>query len=100
MPSEEVHAFVNDLERRIGTHLLGRRMYDMLVASETMETQGEPAEIADYKAIWLDTDKVVYSRSLEQPQPARIFPRPASALSSSAGGAASAGSGPRRAARG
>jgi hypothetical protein len=41
-------------------------MYDVLVAWETMETQAEPAEIADYKALWLDTDKVVYSGILEQ----------------------------------
>jgi dihydrofolate reductase len=26
-PDEEVHAFVNDLERPVGTHLYGRRMY-------------------------------------------------------------------------
>jgi hypothetical protein len=27
-PDEEVHAFINDLERPIGTYLYGRRLYD------------------------------------------------------------------------
>ena len=31
MPDDEVHAFVNDLERPIGTHLYGRRMYETMV---------------------------------------------------------------------
>ncbi len=29
-PDEEVHSFINDLERSVGTHLLGRRMYEVL----------------------------------------------------------------------
>jgi dihydrofolate reductase len=65
MPSEEVHAFVNDLERGVGTHLYGRRMYEVLVAWETMETEGEPPEMADYAEIWRASEKVVYSTSLE-----------------------------------
>ena len=65
-PDEQVHAFVNELERPIGTYLLGRRMYEVLVAWETMETAGEPAAIRDYAAIWRGADKVVYSRSLRR----------------------------------
>jgi dihydrofolate reductase len=61
-PDEEVHAVVNELERGIGTMLLGRRMYEVLAAWEDMDLEGEPSVIADYKAIWLETDKVVYSR--------------------------------------
>jgi dihydrofolate reductase len=64
-PDEEVHAFVNDLERPIGTYLLGRRMYEVLVAWETMDTAGEPSTIEDYAHIWRAADKVVYSRSLD-----------------------------------
>jgi hypothetical protein len=30
-PSEEVHAFVNELERPIATYLYGRRMYETMV---------------------------------------------------------------------
>jgi dihydrofolate reductase len=65
-PDDEVHTVVNDLERETGTYLLGRRMYEVLVAWETMETEGEPQSIADYAEIWRDTDKIVYSRSLEE----------------------------------
>ena len=64
-PDEEVHAFVNDLERPIGTYLLGRRMYEVLVAWETMDTTDEPPPIEEYAHIWRAADKVVYSRSLD-----------------------------------
>lgn len=64
-PDEEVHAFVNDLERPIGTYLLGRRMYDVLVAWETMDTADEPPAMEDYAGIWRTADKIVYSRSLD-----------------------------------
>ena len=50
-PDEEVHSFVNDLERPIGTYLLGKRMYDVLVAWETMDTTDEPSAIEDYARI-------------------------------------------------
>lgn len=64
-PDEDVHAAVNDLQRLIGTMLLGRRMYEVLVPWETMDTNGEPSVIADFAALWRETDKVVYSRTLE-----------------------------------
>ena len=35
VPDEEVHAFVNDLERTMGTYLYGRRMYETMVFWET-----------------------------------------------------------------
>ena len=63
-PDEEVHAFVNDLARPVGTQLLGRRMYEVLSAWETMEVEGEPDVICDFAAIWRGADKVVYSRTL------------------------------------
>jgi len=65
-PDEEVHAAVNDLARHVGTFLLGRRMYDVLVAWETMDLASEPDVIRDFAAIWRAADKVVYSRSLEK----------------------------------
>jgi dihydrofolate reductase len=65
MPDEEVHAAVNDLVRPVGTHLCGRRLYDVMVAWETMDTATEPPAIQDFAAIWRASDKVVYSRSLE-----------------------------------
>jgi dihydrofolate reductase len=63
IPDDEVHAFVNDLSRPIGTWLLGRRMYDVLVAWETMDDDA-PA-MRDFTEIWRGADKIVYSRTLE-----------------------------------
>jgi len=70
-PDEEVHAVVNDQERSSGTFLLGRRMYDVLVAWETMDTADEPEAIKDFAEIWRGADKIVYSRSLETVSSAR-----------------------------
>jgi dihydrofolate reductase len=70
-PDEEVHAYLNELERGVGTMLLGRRMYDVMSAWEDMALEGEPAPIADYKAIWLATDKVVYSSGSPEIRTAR-----------------------------
>jgi dihydrofolate reductase len=64
-PDAEVHAFVNDLERPVGTHLYGRRMYEVMVWWETMEPAGEPDVMRDFAEIWWAADKIVYSRTLE-----------------------------------
>jgi dihydrofolate reductase len=61
-PDEEVHAFVNDLERAVGTHLYGRRMYETMAWWET----GNHATVyRDYAEIWRAAEKVVYSRTLQ-----------------------------------
>src|SRR4051794_628053 len=71
-PGEEVHAFVNELERGIGTHLLGRRMYETMVVWETMDTGPEQEPVMrDFARIWRDADKIVYSRSLAEAPSAR-----------------------------
>ncbi len=70
-PDEEVHAFVNDLERPLGTHLYGRRMYEVLVAWETMDVADEPEVIRDYSDIWRAAEKVVFSRTLSEPASAK-----------------------------
>ena len=70
MPDAEVHAFVNDLTRPLGTHLYGRRMYEVLVAWETIDTGGDPV-LEDFAEIWRDADKIVYSRTLETAPSAR-----------------------------
>jgi dihydrofolate reductase len=70
-PDEEVHAAVNDLQRQIGTMLLGRRMYEVLVPWETMDTNGQPSVMAVYAALWRETDKVAYSRTLDDVSSAR-----------------------------
>lgn len=64
-PSEEVHAFVNDLERPLGTHLYGRGMYGTMVAWETMDLADQSAAMRDYAEIWRAAEKVVYSRTLD-----------------------------------
>ena len=72
MPDEEVHAFVNDLERPIGTYLYGRRMYETMVFWETVSTEAdEPAVFRDYAELWLAAEKIVYSRTLQTPSSAR-----------------------------
>jgi len=63
-PDEEVHSFVNDLTRPIGTYLYGRRMYEVMVAWEHGMADQEPA-IRDFAEIWRAADKIVYSRTLE-----------------------------------
>ena len=71
-PDEEVHAFVNELERQIGTYLYGRRMYETMVFWETVSTEAdEPAVFRDYAGIWRAAEKIVYSRALETVSSAR-----------------------------
>jgi dihydrofolate reductase len=71
-PDDEVHAFVNDLERPIGTYLYGRRMYEVMVAWETMHTLPDQPPVArDFARIWQAADKVVYSTTLEHVSSAR-----------------------------
>jgi dihydrofolate reductase len=72
MPDEEVHAFVNDLERPIGTYLYGRRMYETMVFWETASTEAdEPAVFWDYARLWRAAEKIVYSRTLQTVSSAR-----------------------------
>jgi len=63
-PDPEVLAFVNNLERPVGTYLYGRRMYDTMAVWETMELAGQTPEMQDFAAIWRAADKIVYSSSL------------------------------------
>jgi dihydrofolate reductase len=70
-PDEEVHAFVNDLERPVGTYLYGRRMYDVMLAWETMDVAAEPPVMKDFAQLWRAADKVVYSTTLEAASSAR-----------------------------
>jgi dihydrofolate reductase len=64
-PDAEVHRFVNDLERPIGTYLYGRRMYETMRDWETAHTvPGQSPEMLDFASIWQAAEKVVYSRTL------------------------------------
>jgi dihydrofolate reductase len=64
-PDDELHAFVNDLERSVGTHLYGRRMYEtMCFWDDPANTAGASAAVQEYGDIWRAADKIVYSRTL------------------------------------
>ncbi len=65
VPDAEVHAFVNDLERPIGTYLYGRRLYETMAAWETIETTGDGPG-PDFARIWQSANKIVYSRTLDK----------------------------------
>jgi len=65
-PSDEVHAFVNDLERGVGTYLYGRRMYDTMTYWETPSPETDESPITrDYQRIWAAARKIVYSSTLD-----------------------------------
>jgi dihydrofolate reductase len=71
-PDDEVHAFVNDLERPIGTYLYGRRMYETMVYWETVSTAAnQPTQARDFAEIWQAAEKIVYSRTLQAVSSAR-----------------------------
>jgi len=64
-PDEEVHAFVNELERPVGTYLYGRRMYETMVFWESPpDLAAEPRVMREYAEIWQAAEKIVYSRTL------------------------------------
>jgi dihydrofolate reductase len=66
VPDEEVHAFINDLDRPLGTYLYGRRMYETMAGWETDPTlAGRSPLIQDFAQIWQAAHKIVYSRTLE-----------------------------------
>ncbi|MFE3290987.1 dihydrofolate reductase family protein [Rhodococcus sp. NPDC059234] len=72
-PDEEVHAFVNDLERHVGTYLYGRRMYETMVNWEYVGAMADddPSAVLDFARLWRAADKIVYSTTLTQPASAR-----------------------------
>jgi dihydrofolate reductase len=71
-PDKEVHAFVNELERPIGTYLYGRRLYEVMLYWETALTvANQPPVEQDYAEIWQAADKVVYSKTLDEAPSAR-----------------------------
>jgi dihydrofolate reductase len=65
-PDEEVHRFINDLQRPVGTHLYGRRMYETMAVWQTMGGPGEHPVETDYADIWRAADKIVYSTTLDE----------------------------------
>jgi dihydrofolate reductase len=71
-PDSDVHAFINDLERPIGTYLYGRRLYEMMVFWETAAARpNQPPVGMDYAKLWQAADKIVYSTTLQAASSAR-----------------------------
>ncbi|CAN5153145.1 dihydrofolate reductase family protein [soil metagenome] len=89
VPDAQVHSFVNELERGVGTYLLGRRMYETMIPWETMASEdlerssvaggpsapgefaGIEAATAEFAQIWRGIDKIVYSTTLNEVSTAR-----------------------------
>ena len=66
VPDDEVHTFINDLERPVGTYLYGRRMYETMVGWESDHTLATQSPLMrDFAQLWQAADKVVYSTTLE-----------------------------------
>jgi dihydrofolate reductase len=70
-PDEEVHAFINELERPVGTYLLGRRMYEVMLYWETIALAEQSPYSRDFAEIWQAADKIVYSKTLASVSSAR-----------------------------
>ena len=72
VPDEQVHRFINDLERGAGTYLYGRRMYETMAGWETDPSLAAASPLfEDFARIWQAADKIVYSRTLEMVSTAR-----------------------------
>jgi dihydrofolate reductase len=70
-PDDEVHAFINDLERPVGIYLYGRRLYEVMVAWEALTLADQPPVMRDFAEIWRAAEKIVYSKTLEAVSSAR-----------------------------
>lgn len=70
-PSTQVHAFINDLERPVGTYLYGRSLYEVMKVWEAMPLDDKPPVVQDYAKLWRAADKIVFSRTLAAPETAR-----------------------------
>ena len=72
VPDDDVHLHWNELIRGVGTHLLGRRMYETMAVWETDSALADESPIqADFAAAWQDSDKVVFSSTLREPSTKR-----------------------------
>lgn len=70
-PSEEVHAFVDDQLRNVGTILMGSRLYETMKVWDDIPAEGTggamdgPSQaMNDYAKIWHAAKKIIYSTSL------------------------------------
>ena len=66
-PDEELHRFHNEQTREIGAHLLGRRLYEVMLPWETTDEERWASEYElEFARIWKDVPKIVFSRTLEE----------------------------------
>ena len=66
-PDEELHRFHNQQARETGADLYGRRLYEVMIPSETAdEKPSAPEHELEFARIWKDTPKIVFSRTLEK----------------------------------
>jgi dihydrofolate reductase len=64
-PDEEVHTFINNLQRSVGTYLYGRRLYEVMVAWEKLDFADQPPFMQVFAQMWQAAEKIVYSKTLE-----------------------------------
>jgi dihydrofolate reductase len=61
---DQVHAFITELIRPIGTYLYGRRLYEAMAYFDAAVLEGYPPEHRDFARIWQKAEKIVFSRTL------------------------------------
>lgn len=68
VPSDELHAFVNDHERDVRTVVYGRGMWEtMRYWQSPPEDELTAPEHLEFAALWQDTDKIIVSTTMERP---------------------------------
>jgi len=66
MPDAQVHDYVTELQRPVGTYLYGRRLYDVMAVWETLDAPPESPWLLDFANVWRGAEKVVYSTTLAE----------------------------------
>ena len=68
-PDEEVFRFVTDETRRVGVHLMGRRLYETMLYWETADQDPSLDDmLLEWAAVWNPLPKVVFSTTLSAVQ--------------------------------
>lgn len=68
-PGEELHRHFNEQEKKVDTHLYGRRMHEIMDAWTTVEEDpSAPDYMLDYARLWKKAEKIVFSKTLKEPK--------------------------------
>ncbi len=62
---DQVHAFITELLRPIGTHLYGRRLYQTMAYWDA-PVESYPPEHREFARVWRKAEKIVFSRTLKE----------------------------------